>query len=907
MRELDPYHHLLTIHPSQSSRQTLDDASVLDFDMLQTGHGDRSSIGPTLKLVRASRAAWPTMPTINAEVCYEGILGTCHEDVQRYMVWSCLLSGNAGHTYGANGIWQLNREGQPYGLSPHGGTWGATPWNQAMRLPGSRQTGLAKRLLETLPWQRFEPHPEWAAIVRPPARAWKFKEWIWFAEGNPAEDAPPDARYFRRAFDLPEGRAVRRAELRATADDRLTVFLNGQSLGTHAGWNVARQFSVPASRLSAGMNVLAIRAENGPRRARIRPGCCVDWKSNSPTADGWLSIPTTGGARSRQEAPDWTAAKFDDSGWPKAMKVAPYGGGPWGALTSAGQTDTTPFAAGIPGQLRVIYVPSADPLRLAGLEQGIVYDAVHFDPKSGDQMPIARVQGDAAGVAQVAAPPGVEGDWVLLLRASDRPAAPISVHPDNPKYFLFRGRPLVLLAATEHYGSVVNRAFDFERYLADAADKRQTMTRTFLLFREQQSSRNPSSPIKPESPDFITPYPRVGTAKAADGEPAYDLDQWNPEYFSRLRRFLECASRRGIVVELTLFSNTYADGVWALNPLRASNNLQKVGAVEWQDYTSLANRPLNERQFAYVEKIIEETSGFDNVYYEICNEPGGGFAGHASPSDVDAWQAEVGRVARAALKRLGRTHLVVGSQAFSYVPKFTQPLDATFADKTFDAVNVHPLPGTVLGGRTYNMGNFMSKELALAEVAAFCRAAAADPKPVILDEDNCASIYRDPTGWTIHRKRAWIAAMSLAHYDYIDFSITVGSETGTKESNAAIRTWFGHLSEFVHARDLVHAKLAPKWIERTPPSLVSAALEFDGREWVAYLADAREVTDAAAGEPIAGDVAFRLPQGRYRATLISPTTGGESPATGLQGGSDPVSVDLPAFRHDVVLRVVRDE
>src|SRR5580765_5287723 len=108
----------------------------------------------------------------------------------------------------------------------------------------------------------------------------------------------------------------------------------------------------------------------------------------------------------------------------------------------------------------------------------------------------------------------------------EAPAAPISIHPENPKYFLFRGKPLVLIAATEHYGSVVNRAFDFERYLADAADKKQTVTRTFLLFREQQSARNPSSPIKPESPDYIAPWPRVGPGKAIDGEPVYDLDKW---------------------------------------------------------------------------------------------------------------------------------------------------------------------------------------------------------------------------------------------------------------------------------------------------------------------------------------------------------------------------------------------
>ena len=152
----------------------------------------------------------------------------------------------------------------------------------------------------------------------------------------------------------------------------------------------------------------------------------------------------------------------------------------------------------------------------------------------------------------------------------------------------------------------------------------------------------------------------------------YDLDQWNAEYFDRLQSFLARASQLGIVVELTLFSNTYGDGVWALNPLRATNNVQKVGAVEWQDYNTLKDRALNERQFAFAEKIVRETSGYDNVYYEICNEPGGGFAGHASPADVDAWQAEVARVVREALKRQQRDHLVSASQAFSYTPKFTQ-------------------------------------------------------------------------------------------------------------------------------------------------------------------------------------------------------------------------------------------
>ncbi|GEM_PF-5331914 len=134
------------------------------------------------------------------------------------------------------------------------------------------------------------------------------------------------------------------------------------------------------------------------------------------------------------------------------------------------------------------------------------------------------------------------------------------------KYFLFRGKPLVLVAASEHYGSVVNRRFDFEQYLPEAAGKKQSVTRPFLLYRELQSARNPCSPVKPESPDYIAPWPRTGPGKAVDGEPKYDRDRWNPEYFTRLHRCLSMASKLGIAVELTVFSNTYADKIWALNP-----------------------------------------------------------------------------------------------------------------------------------------------------------------------------------------------------------------------------------------------------------------------------------------------------------------------------------------------------
>jgi hypothetical protein len=161
VRQTDPYRRPITLHPQGSAREQMGDASLMDFDMLQTGHSDRASIPNTVQCVTRSYNSEPTMPVINGEVCYEGILEASREEVQRFMFWCCMLSGAAGHTYGANGIWQVNEDARPFGPSPHGSSWGDRPWREAYQLPGSGQLGLAKRLLERYEWWRFEPHPEW--------------------------------------------------------------------------------------------------------------------------------------------------------------------------------------------------------------------------------------------------------------------------------------------------------------------------------------------------------------------------------------------------------------------------------------------------------------------------------------------------------------------------------------------------------------------------------------------------------------------------------------------------------------------------------------------------------------------------------------------------------------------------
>jgi hypothetical protein len=177
LRKTDPYHRVATFHPYSSARRATTDETVIDFDMLQTGHNDWNAAANTISKLTSSYSKTPPMPVLVGEVVYEGHMMANRQDIQRYMFWSSLLNGAAGHTYGAGGIWQMNSE------TVRGAEYEFTPWFEAMELPGSAQLGRAKKLLEEYPWWRFEPHPEWVephgTTLFEPHAAWydDNKEW----------------------------------------------------------------------------------------------------------------------------------------------------------------------------------------------------------------------------------------------------------------------------------------------------------------------------------------------------------------------------------------------------------------------------------------------------------------------------------------------------------------------------------------------------------------------------------------------------------------------------------------------------------------------------------------------------------------------------------------------------------
>lgn len=494
----------------------------------------------------------------------------------------------------------------------------------------------------------------------------------------------------------------------------------------------------------------------------------------------------------------------------------------------------------------------------------------------------------------------------------------LRIHPQNPKLFEFRGKPLVLLTATEHYGAVMNRPFRFERYLADAAEKRMTLTRLFTLFRELQTPINPYSTCKPESPDFIAPFERTGPGRARDEELKFDLDRQNPEYFERLHRFVSLASDYGIIVEVVLLSNTYAPHIWELNPLNSQNNINGLEDIEWPDYLSQRHPKLFERQVAHVRKIVEELNRYDNILYEICNEPGGRAPGHAndlSPDEVNQWLSALIQVIRQTEAHMPHQHLIAGQEAFSYEP-WQQGSDLSFRTMDYDVVNMHALPGVAYQGTSYDLGAFMSKQLTLRALRDYGLATYAEAKPLNQDEDNVASQYKDVEAWTIHRKRAWTVLMSGGHYDYIDFSIINYCEAGTPESQRYIRSWMKYLSEFIHSVDLVRARPLVGLVKERPPHVLDVSLGLEGEDYCIYLADEREVSsarglpdgdhrDRGAGQLINGSITLNLPEGHYQVACFDPKTGVYSPALQLRGNGSSLRLTAPEFIHDLVMRIRR--
>ncbi len=169
IKQIDPYKHLLTVHPGPGSGdlEPLSDMNPVDLVMLQTGHQDFDVARQTLEDLIEVRLRYPDRPMLIGEACFEGMHGGgCGAKIQRFLFWTAMLSEAAGHSYGADAIWQMNTREAPFGPSPLGQVWGNAPWEEAYRWPGAAAVAAGKRILERFPWWQMETQPD---CVKPAA------------------------------------------------------------------------------------------------------------------------------------------------------------------------------------------------------------------------------------------------------------------------------------------------------------------------------------------------------------------------------------------------------------------------------------------------------------------------------------------------------------------------------------------------------------------------------------------------------------------------------------------------------------------------------------------------------------------------------------------------------------------
>ncbi|PYT18922.1 MAG: hypothetical protein DMG58_37270 [Acidobacteria bacterium] len=213
--------------------------------------------------------------------------------------------------------------------------------------------------------------------------------------------------------------------------------------------------------------------------------------------------------------------------------------------------------------------------------------------------------------------------WVLTLLGAviGGRAEPIRAHPDNPHFYLFRGRPTVLITSAEHYGAVINRAFDYNAYLDALKSYGLNYTRIYpAAFIEPEGTFHPDNTLAPKSEDLIQPWARSQTPGYRSGGNRFDLDRWDPEYFRRLKDFIAQADARGIVVEVCFF-NAQNKGSWPMSPLYWKNNIQGEGRTDYNGVQTLKHPDVLRRQEEFVRRIVQEVNAFDNVILEICDEP----------------------------------------------------------------------------------------------------------------------------------------------------------------------------------------------------------------------------------------------------------------------------------------------
>jgi hypothetical protein len=124
-------------------------------------------------------------------------------------------------------------------------------------------------------------------------------------------------------------------------------------------------------------------------------------------------------------------------------------------------------------------------------------------------------------------------------------------------------------------------------------------------------------------PNFVEflPFKRSGSGNK------YNLTDYDPSFFTDLRDFVSYAKTKGIAVELTFFDSWGLKhlGEWAWNPWDCNYNVNGricgSGCGTLSKFFDVNDATMMNIEKGFVQKVVAETSEYDNVLYEVMNEP----------------------------------------------------------------------------------------------------------------------------------------------------------------------------------------------------------------------------------------------------------------------------------------------
>jgi hypothetical protein len=468
---------------------------------------------------------------------------------------------------------------------------------------------------------------------------------------------------------------------------------------------------------------------------------------------------------------------------------------------------------------------------------------------------------------------------VIVLSSCIKSPTPISLHPENPHYFLFRGQPTLLIGSTEHYGAVLNLDFDYEAYLDELAAADLNVTRTFTgIYSEPAGAFGiAENTLAPARARLICPWARSKEPGYANGGNKFDLDKWDTAYFRRMKHFISEAGKRNIIVELDLFSNFYDTVQWKLSPLYFENNINQVGNVEdHKEVLSLRHPDILAVQEKMARKIIAELKEMDNLYYEVCNEPYFG-----DTAALEKWEQHMISVIADAEKDFTHKHLI--SQNVSNGSRIVRKPNAAVS-----IFNFHYARPPVTVGMNYDLNR------------------------VIGDNETGFSGISDAE----YRTEAWdfiVAGGGL--FNNLDYSFTADHEKGTFKVEKGqpgggginLRSQFKILRQVLTEIDFL--KMRPyDSILRTEfarPATVRALCS-EGRQYLIYINNKKPEADSLLRKEKTVTFSILLPKGNYSGKWVNTLTGERNAfyIQGHEGGG--YKLDTPLFMDDIALIILRD-